>query len=156
MSSKRAVFIIVPLIILLILTFLFLRLRPGAKKTTEVVPTPTFEQIEVLPPEVLNASLTPVGGRTYRFTIENIPEGVVSLAYEISYETTNRGTQGIISSPIEIKPGQKTYQNEKFIFGTCSKNVCVYDEGITNLEVTTRLTYQDGQEKLWKKSLPSP
>lgn len=153
---KKAALIIIPLIGIVILAILFWKMGPGARKTAEVVPTPTQEQIELLPEETLNAFFTRLTGKTFRFTIEKIPEGVASLAYEVAYDTANRGTQGVISSPIEIKPGKTSYQNDKFIFGTCSKNVCVYDEGVLNLEVTARLTYQDGKEKIWKKSLPVP
>lgn len=152
---KKAVLIIVPILIIILGGgFFVLKSRQAGQGPVE--PTPTVEQIETLPEGALTASFTSLGGRNYRFTLEKIPDGVVSLSYEISYETTNRGMQGVISSPIEIKSGQTTYQNDKFLFGTCSKNKCVYDEGVSNLEITVRLVYQDNKEKIWKKSLNLP
>ena len=153
---RKTALIAISLIVLLILALLFWRVRLAGKKESELAPTPTPKQVELLPEEILVASFKPLTGKNYLFTIEKIPEGVVSLAYEIAYDTANKGTQGIISSPIEIKPGQTSYQNKEFVFGTCSKNKCVYDTGITNLEVTVRLSYQDGKEKIWKKALPAP
>lgn len=152
---KKAALIVIPIIAILLIGGFFV-LKSSQSNQGPLEPTPTVEQIETLPEDTLTASFTPLGGRSYRFTVDKLPDGVVSLSYEISYETTNRGTQGVISSPIEIKSGQTTYQNDKFLFGTCSKNKCVYDEGFKTVDVAIRLAFSDGKEKIWKKTLPAP
>lgn len=152
---KKTALITVSIVSILLIGGLFV-LKSQQAGQGPVEPTPTVEQIETLPEDALTASFTSLGGRNYRFTLEKIPDGVVALSYEISYETTNRGMQGVISSPVEIKSGQTTYQNDKFLFGTCSKNKCVYDEGFKTVDVAIRLAFSDGKEKIWKKTLPAP
>ena len=132
----------------------FLLTRGGEKKEVVPTPTPTPEiVVELLPSDALSVSLKRGSGQQYVLTIDEIPEGVTGLSYEITYDTKNKGMQGIVGSPVTLKSGQTKYTNDKIIFGTCSGSKCVYDEGVSNIEVNIRLTYSDGSEKGWKGTL---
>lgn len=132
----------------------FFLTKGDEKEEVGPTPTPTPEIIvELLPSDALAISLKRGSGRQYVLTIDKIPEGVTGVSYEITYDTKNKGTQGIVGSPVTLKGGQTKYTNDKIIFGTCSGSKCVYDEGVSNIEVNIRLTYSDGSEKGWKGTL---
>src|SRR3989344_6077001 len=94
---------------------------------TKIKPTPT-PSVELLPQDALEVTLKAAAGREYTLTIDKIPDGITSLSYEITYDTANKGTQGIVGSPVTLKAGQTKYINDQTIFGTCSRNKCVLDE----------------------------
>lgn len=136
--------------------FVFTR---GKSDQKDAVPTPTptpDEIIELLPSDALDVSLEP--GRTplYVLTIDNLPDGLSSLSYEITYDTTNKGAQGIVGSPVTLKEGQAKYVNDKLVFGSESKGKYDLDKGVNNIQINIRLTYSDGSEKGWKSTLQLP
>lgn len=126
--------------------------RGKSNTTPKLKPTPT-PAVELLPQDALDVTLEATTSREYTLTIDKIPDGVTSLSYEITYDTAKKGTQGIVGSPVTLKAGQTKYTNDQIIFGTCSRNKCVLDEGVENIEITIRLMYKDGSEKGWKGTL---
>ncbi|MBI2036277.1 hypothetical protein HYT17_01475 [Candidatus Microgenomates bacterium] len=129
-------------------------LTQGKKEEkAQVAPTPAPVSVELLAQEEISVTIAPGANRQYTLTIDKIPEGVTSLSYEITYDTKNKGTQGIVGSPVTLKSGQSKYINDKLTFGTCSRNKCVYDEGVTNIQANIRFIFQDGSEKGWKGTL---
>lgn len=132
--------------------FLLSRGEKGEKAPPTAAPTPP-PSIELLGESALAVTLTPGLARQYVLTIDKIPTGTTAVSYEITYDTKSKGTQGIVGSPVTLKPGQTKYANDKIIFGTCSRNKCVYDEGVSNLEINIRIVFSDGSEKGWQGSL---
>jgi hypothetical protein len=126
-------------------------LTRGTSEEKVAIPSPTPKvEIELLSSDALDVTFKPGTARQYTLTIDGIPEGVSAISYEITYDTTNKGIQGVVGSPIALKEGQMKYVNDKLIFGTCSRGKCVFDEGVNNIQINIRLTYKDGSEKGWK------
>jgi hypothetical protein len=69
----------------------------------------------------------------------------VSIGYEFSYES-----KGLIkgvnsgSKPIDVT-GQSTFDREVYL-GTCSKNDCTPDVGVTKLSVVLQFTDKEGKQ----------
>lgn len=131
----------------------FLLTQGKKEEKTAVALTPTPPSVELLSDEAIEVSIKPGSDRQYVLTIDKIPDGVITLSYEITYDTKNKGTQGIVGSPVTLKAGQTKYTNDKLTFGTCSRNKCVYDEGVTNIAANIRFVFKDGSEKGWKGNL---
>lgn len=112
-----------------------------------------FRPAPTLPPQTINISLRAKGDGSYFLTMAGIPNGVKKMSYEITYDTLNKGRQGVLSSPIEIEPSQLEYTNEQLIFGSCSKKVCVYDEGINNAVITIRFIYENDEIRIYQEEL---
>lgn len=127
------------------------------KSEVKVEPTPTPKvEMEFLPQDALDITLKAGRSPLYTLTIDKIPSGVASISYEITYDTSNKGTQGIVGSPVPIKDGQTKYTNDKIVFGSESRGKYALDKGVTNIQVSIRLTYKDGSEKGWKGTLELP
>lgn len=86
--------------------------------------------------------------------VTGMPDGVVeSLEYVVQYDTTNRGTQGALSSkPAEVRG--KTEFTKVIDLGTCSTKSCVTHEGVTGIEVQLDFLGKNGEKFAWSGSLP--
>jgi hypothetical protein len=75
------------------------------------------------------------GLKNVTFVVKGMPEGVVeNLNYIVQYQTSNKGSQGAMSTkPIEI--GGKTEYAKTVDFGTCSTKTCVHFDGVTEIEL---------------------
>lgn len=128
----------------------FLLTQGKSEEKVAATPTPTPPSVELLSQEAIEVSIKPASDRQYVLTVDKIPDGVTTLSYEITYDTKNKGTQGIVGSPVTLKAGQTKYTNDKLTFGTCSRNKCVYDEGVNNIQINIRFVFKDGSEKGWR------
>ena len=140
-------------IVILAIVGSFLMIRGEKKEEATVVPTPTPPSVELLSQDALDVNLKSGAYPRYILTIDSIPQGAKTISYEITYDTTNKGTQGIIGSPVTLKEGQTTYTNDKIVFGSESRGKYSLDQGVNNIQVNIRLGYSDGSEKGWQGTL---
>lgn len=156
MAKKNTIAIIVGVILVLgVFTILAARSRRQRLTEPQIVEEvdENFQLAPTLPPQTIDISLKAKGDGSYFLTMAGIPDGVKKMSYEITYDTVNKGRQGILSSPIDIVSGQREYTNEKLIFGSCSKGVCVYDEGISNAVITIRFVYGNDESRIYQEEL---
>ena len=127
----------------------------NGRSTDEIAvePTPTPPTVLMLAQDALAVSLAKGSYSRYVLTIDKLADGVVGLSYEITYDTTNKGTQGIVGSPSNLKAGQTKYTNPEIVFGSESRGKYSLDQGVNNIQINIRLTFKDGSEKGWKGSL---
>lgn len=97
---------------------------------------PVDESVEV---EVIPRS----DKRAVTLKIINIPDGTTSIEYEIQYITAKGLPKGAVGR-IRVKSGQTSVESEEILFGTCSRNVCRYDEGVTEVDLVLRFNSEDG------------
>lgn len=76
-----------------------------------------------------------------KFVINNA-EGIDSVIYTISYETGDGQIRGVDGS-IESK-GQSKLESKYHDLGSCSRNVCKYDTGVTEVSLILKIT-KDGK-----------
>lgn len=118
------------------------------------VPTPLpTSAVQLLPQDALSVTLTKGNYPRYVLTIDKLPEDIASLSYEITYDTTNKGIQGIVGSPSNLKDGQTKYTNPQIVFGSESRGKYSLDAGVSNIQINIRLTLKDGSEKGWRGTL---
>lgn len=86
-------------------------------------------------------------------SIDGMPEGLVStLSYVIQYQTSNKGTQGALSTtPIKINGA--TTLSRTIDLGTCSTKSCVRHDGVTSVEVELDFTTTSGDSPIWTNTL---
>ena len=116
--------------------------------------TPASEDIgisENLPP--VDASvvvdLTPKGGeQAVILTVSNIPTGTESLEYELSYLTGEGLPKGALG---KISLDGKSEISRDILLGTCSRNVCTYDKGVTSIKLVLKFNSAKGATQFSKE-----
>ncbi len=132
---KKAVLIIVPVLIILAVGGFFF-LKKDSSPQVGVEPTPVVEEIPVqslVETNLYGLSLSPRSDKKAVFLkITSFPEGVNTIEYELTYDA-KEGPRGVLGT-INYK-GEDKIQRE-ILLGTCSKNVCRYDEGVKKVTLT--------------------
>lgn len=127
-------FIIPGLILLIILAWMF---WPSKKTKTETqAPTKKLEEInKIAIADRPYVTLTPrEDGKEVTMTIDRVTNAS-SVEYEMEYQAAEliQGVFGTISFKDEPLPVEKS-----LLFGSCSKDKCRYDEGVTGGSLTMR------------------
>lgn len=81
-------------------------------------------------------------------------QGIESIEYELVYEADSTAqekseggearVQRGITGEADIKSGASSFESEELDLGSCSRNVCRYDTGVNSLDITLKLTKDDG------------
>ncbi len=144
--NKKTVLVFLSIVVILIGFFLFLRVR-STQKNTQTNPQPTAKKSFTLPENLekeAEIDLSPrFDKKAVNLKISKIPQGVSVVEYELAYEAKGGLPRGVLGK-IEVKSGQTTILRE-ILLGTCSKNVCVYDEGVAKVSLTLKFTRIAGQ-----------
>ena len=147
-KMKKPALILVLILVIAILGGIFLfrdKIFP-TKKEEEAVTTPSPGAHFTLPEtkeEEVGVTLTPrYDKKAVILKISKIPADVTSVDYELSYEVKGGLPRGVLGK-VDIKAGQQTLLRE-ILLGTCSRNVCVYDEGVKKVSLTLKFNKTGG------------
>ena len=154
------IIIVLVLIILIAGIVLAKNLNNNGPKATPT-PTPEDEQaIEKLPADALDVAFkTRYDNKAFTITLKGLKDqGYRTFEYEISYDAQSPEdlsqiiTQGSASKePVAVS--NKDFIRE-ILLGTCSKNICKYDQGVKSVKITLRLTTTVSKIKIWEKEFP--
>lgn len=132
------------------------------KSQVKPVATTTIKKIDLStqPQWVQQLKVTAVKGRSGNgldnVTIQasGMSAGMVqSLTYVIQYDTTNKGTQGALSSEPVVVAGAVEFK-KTIDLGTCSTKSCVRHDGVTAVGVELDFTTTSGDQPIWTGTLP--
>lgn len=110
----------------------------------------SFKQAKKMNPEDIGLNLTVRPDK--KGVIMKITKltGISSVEYDLSYDAkvTDEGEdavvpKGVSGSPIEIKSADKEIERNLEL-GTCSKNVCKYDNVVSDISVAVRVNFSNG------------
>ena len=87
--------------------------------------------------------------RAVNLKIAGIPKGTESIEYELSYDTSAGLPKGALGT-IRLKDGESSVERE-ILLGTCSRNVCKYDEGVTKINLVLRFNHPKGSSQFQKE-----
>lgn len=116
-----------------------------SKKSEPAPQEQTTEESSVkqLTPEDLGLTLIPINkNQDIEMEMTKL-DGVASIDYEVSYDALENGEtvpRGVIGSA-EIEGDTLTREIK---LGTCSRNICKYDKGVTEVKFLIRVNYSDG------------
>lgn len=80
--------------------------------------------------------------RAVTLKISKIQSETVSVEYELSYETGSGLPRGVLGK-VDLKGADSL--SREILLGSCSKNVCVYDEGVKKISLTLKFNKSSGQ-----------
>ncbi len=122
--------------------------------SSEPVPAQEEEITEVLPQAdasiLVNLALSRTKDNTVILKVNNLSSKYTSVGYELTYDS-----QGLIkgvnsgSKPIEVS-SQDGFEREVYM-GTCSRNVCKPDLGVSKVSVALEFTGVDGKKSQFTK-----
>ena len=147
------IFVVPGIIVLLILGFFLMKVFGGRNepknvgKEEEVIE----ETLEPLDPSVeVNLTRSEVKDNTVVISIKGMGGKYVSIGYELQYESGGVG-KGVTSGsrPLDVT-GQDSFEREIYL-GTCSKNVCKPDLGVTKVDLVLEFTNKDGKKSQFSK-----
>lgn len=126
-----------------IIGFLIFRGRQSLSRVTKPTPTPEQKVIETPLVDRPYVSLTPrADGRELTLEINRI-KSAQTIEYELSYLSGDL-SRGVIGS-IELKNEEMI--SRKLLLGSCSRNVCKYDENVSEGSLILRFRGPDGVRK---------
>jgi len=147
----KKIIIVVAIVIILIGVAIAIRPRYSDKnKVEEIIPTPSV----VLPTisDNIKVDLTANAANTaVTLKINGIPSGIESIEYELTYLTEGSLPRGVLGKiPMA---GETEVVRDDVVLGTCSSGKCVYDKGVTSIDLTLKFNSPTGAS-VFKKTYP--
>jgi len=165
MNDKKVVFGAVGLVVVLFLTIVGMiafksQTAPPQKAPANntVVKQVQKVDMESQPDWVKNLVVTVTPGYSAN-SLPNVTVKVSGIAaeakqveYVLQYQTSNKGSQGALSTkPLELA-GDGTWK-KTIDLGTCSTKSCVVHEGVTAVDLELDFTDSSGNRMVWTKTL---
>lgn len=142
--KKEPIVIIIVVLAILAISLLVFKAKRGGEREVSPSPTPTPALPEV--GEEIEVNLTSAqGGKAVILSISQIPLGTTSIDYELSYETGEGLPRGVLGT-IRLKEDEETVERE-IVLGTCSRNVCTYDEGVEKINLVLKFNSPEGSSQ---------
>lgn len=124
---------------------------PGSSKPVAVRPTDSPEALPTVDPSIgIELVQSKTDANTVDLTVKGLKGKMTSIGYEISYDS-----QGLIkgvnsgTKPIDVA-GKDDFTRDIYL-GTCSRNVCKPDVGVTKVSVVLEFTDKDGNKSEFSK-----
>lgn len=145
---------VIPLVVIIVLLLvgggIWIKVKgQSSQKTNEITPTPTIEEGKVLDFSLTNPLVLVyprADGNALNLEISKL-NGITSVEYEMVYQTKDQ-QQGALGKAV-LKTGETLVKRE-LLFGSCSKNVCKYDQGVENGTLTIKLNKQQSPSDEWR------
>jgi|GEM_PF-342264 len=152
-KKNPLIFIIPGVIILLIFGFFLIKAfgNKGEPKKAVQEDVPIEEILKEVDSSVeVNLLESKVKDNSVVITIKGLASRYVSIGYELQYESGGVG-KGVTSGskPLDVT-GQDSFEREIYL-GTCSKNVCKPDLGVTKVGLVLEFTNTAGTKTQFSK-----
>jgi len=154
MKNKNLVFISAAiLVVILAIGGFFLISSRGEKTATEAAEEQVEAQIKEIKPEEIGLTLELLSNKkAVKMDITKL-DGIKSLEYEGSYDAVAKDEEsgeeltlprGVGPSVIDIKSGESEI-TRTIDLGTCSRNVCKYDNVTSDIKFLIKVNYSNGE-----------
>lgn len=145
---KKIVIGIVIFLTLIILVFLGFKLFVSSKKeSVEVLPTPTIALPTISDSTVVDLKAKN-DNKAVLLKINGITSDIESIQYELTYTTGGGLPRGVLGK-ISLK-GEKEVFRDDIVLGTCSSGRCVYDIGVTEVNLSLKFNSASGSKVFQK------
>lgn len=119
-----------------------------SQKTSQIAPTPVV--VPTVDATVLVTLQKAAKANTVTLSVSGLSGAYKSVGYELSYESKGL-IKGVNSggSPLDIA-GKSELSRDVYL-GTCSRNVCTADPGVTSVSVVLEFTKTTGEKSQFSK-----
>jgi len=147
MKIKKQYLIIAGVVVfLLVISFWFFGRKNNSNNQTSTI-SPTEAVIPTIDSSVAVDLTSTTAGKEVLLSINKIPSGTNTIDYELSYQTTQQGLQGVIGT---ITITNDSSYNKTITLGTCSSGKCVYHQVLGKIKLTLKFTGEYG-DKIFEK-----
>jgi len=146
--NKKVVVGIIAVVLLLVIGVVVVQTLGKKQAPVEVKQQTEQDVIPTVDSSVKVALNQIEGKKEIELAITGIPKGTTSVDYELSYETEQQGTQGVIGTISTITGDTFTKQ---MTLGTCSSGRCVYHAVVGAIHITLKFSGDYGQKILEKE-----
>lgn len=113
----------------------------------EILPTPTVA-LPTISDDVEVAFVIRKDRPAAVLSIKRIPSDVESVEYELTYITGAGLPRGVLGK-IRLN-GEKNVIRDDIVLGTCSSGKCVYDTGVTSVDLSLKFNTSSGSRVFQK------
>ena len=161
-ANKSVVIGIIIVVVLALVGGGYLFLANRAAQESEDDGFITEETAEPLDPSEIGLTMeTNPSNKAVKFMIANA-SGIESVEYQVIYEadstaaerregSDDRVQRGITGQ--SVVSGGSSFESEWLDLGSCSKNVCRYDTGVSSIALTLKIVKSDGKVYVVEQSL---
>lgn len=136
--------------VIIALLIVIIVLMSGGKKE-EAQANPTEPQVAQEEPEAIptvdpsvKVAVEAMAGNKVSIEVDGVPDGTDTIDYELSYDTSDKGMQGVIGQ-LEIN-GDKAAPDEEIFLGTCSSGTCISHNVTGSTKVTLHFSGTYGEQ----------
>ncbi len=154
MNKKIGIIIGVVLVLLLLGGGGYMILGKQAPKQAAIT-EPGEQSVGTLEPDAIGLKLQLTADKKKISVMVGKTSDIKSIEYEITYDADVPASEKVeggedrvsrgFSDQADIKSGQSSYESKEFDLGSCSKNVCRYDTGVTEINILMKVTKRDGK-----------
>jgi len=138
--------------LLLILIFSIWVLGKTKKPKSEVVPVPTPTVVLPTVSDNIKVELTSKNNnKIVVLKISGLTSDINSVEYELTYLTGEGLPRGVLGK-IALQ-GESQLERDDIVLGTCSSGKCVYDTGVTAIDLSLKFNSKQG-ESVYRKTFP--
>lgn len=121
------------------------------KDVVEEIPTPTVALPTVS--ESIKVDLTAKNSnKIVDLKINGVPSDTDNIEYELTYTTGAGLPRGVLG---KIKTdGKSSITRNNIDLGTCSRGKCVYDTGVTSINLSLKFNSASGTSSVFQKTYP--
>lgn len=130
-------------IIIFVVGFAAIKLRPAQSPPENLLtPTPTVA-LPTVSPDVVVELTSKNGNREVILKISGVPSNITSIEYELTYMTGAGLPKGVLGK-ITLAAGENEVTRDDIVLGTCSSGHCVYDTGVTSIDLALKFNSDSG------------
>ena len=147
--NKKIAIIASAVVLVLGIVVLVVRSTSGKKQAPKAVTQQTEQDVIPTTDASTVVSLNPLEGKKeIELVVSGIPNSTTSIDYELSYQTQEQGTQGVIGTITSFSGNEFKKQ---ITLGTCSSGKCVYHQVVGAIHTTLKFTGDYGEKVLEKE-----
>ena len=145
--------IIIGLLIVIVISGIAFAIRPkfsNKSQVADIIPTPTVILPTVSENIKVDLSANP-GITAVTLEINGITPDIESIEYELTYLTEGGLPRGVLGKI--VLSGESEVVRDDLVLGTCSSGKCVYDKGVTSIDLTLKFNTSTGAS-VFQKTYP--